>query len=232
MKIEVLLDENTTTLLLDLRKEFQIEFVERNSFDCEVFSKDKKSIIYYNPNNFTNASIAHELLHVWLKQFNYVIGNHLYLQCFEHLILKKIFSKRLCDYIGNCFDHLKMYPKYLEMGYSPELFLIDGLKEKCSIDDIRRLHLGVYNNYKSSSIDLFIGYLISILADHASNDYSTHIKLMKIKEPDLTLIIDNFWKNWVQFNIATIDPIYNSDLELVDNFIGEMKEWIKGKRIK
>jgi len=232
MKIELTLDKNVSELLSELRKEFEIDFQEKDINYCEVFSQNGKSTIYFNPNIVDNESIAHELLHVWLKKYNYSIGNHIYLSFNSDWKLNKVFNKFLCDYIENCFDHYKMYPKYFKMGYSPEKFIMNGLDEKCSIDDIKKLHLKFLSKYKSDSINRYIGYLISIYADHIDNNYNEHLNLLQKKEPELFGIVTDFWNKWTEFDIENIDAIYNSDIELAESFMTEMEDWIENKKIK
>ena len=232
MEINSILDKNTTYLLAELRVDFEIEFVEKNINYCEVFSQNKKSTIYYNPHIVNTESIAHELLHIWLDKFNYVLGNHIYLFFKSDKKLSMVFTKFLCDYIGNCFDHYKMYPKYKNMGYSDANFVINGLEEKCSLTDIKTLHLKFLSKYKANSINRFIGYLISIYADHIDNNYKTHLELLKKKDPDLFKVVTDFWNKWIAFDIENIDPIYNSDIELVGSFITDMETWIENKKLK
>ncbi|WP_225037309.1 hypothetical protein [Winogradskyella sp. SM1960] len=232
MNIEQTLDKTTSELLSELRKEFRIDFQEKNINHCEVFTQNRNSIICFNPNIVDNESIAHELLHIWLNKYNYIIGSHIYLSFQSDWKLSKIFNKFLCDYIENCFDHYKMYPKYLEMGYSPEKFIMNGLEEKCSIEDIKKLHLKFLSKYKPDSINRFIGYLISIYADHIDNTYDEHLNLLEKKEPKLFRIVTEFWNKWTEFDIENIDAINNSDLELAESFMTEMKEWIEFKKVK
>jgi Zn-dependent peptidase ImmA (M78 family) len=63
------LDETNHQLLIDLRKLYEIEFEVKDIEYCEVFTKNNKSIIFYNPRIVDNDSIAHELLHIWLNTF-------------------------------------------------------------------------------------------------------------------------------------------------------------------
>lgn len=125
-----------------------------------------------------------------------------------------------------------MYPEFIEMGYSPEKFLLNGLDEKCSLYDIKLLNLSFLKTYKAKSIEMYIGFLISIYADHIDNNYNEHLRLLKAKDSDLFEIISIFWRKWEKFDIANIDAIYNSDLALADSFVSDMKEWIKWKIIK
>jgi hypothetical protein len=42
------------------------------------------------------------------------------------------------------------------------------------------------------------------------------------------MVVD-FWNKWEVFDIENIDPIYNSDLELSDNFIDGLTDWTNNK---
>lgn len=226
------LDEATSLLLEDLNKVFDISFEQKNIDYCVVVQKNNMATIYYNPKNVNTESIVHELLHIWLKKFNYSIGNHLFLCTQSDKKLNKFLYKFLCDYIGNCCDHLKMYPKYLEMGYSPKEFLKNGLELKTSLGHLKKIRLKFLGIYSGHSINLFIGCLISILADHIKeNDYTEHLIYLKKKDLALYEIIVNFWEKWKVFNIHNIDPIYNSDLELISILIDELTVWVNNKII-
>lgn len=219
-------------LLSELEKNYEIEFQQKDIDYCEVFSQNNKSIIYYNPKNVDDESIAHELLHIWLNTFNYISGNGIYLQCLENPKLEKIFVKFLCDHIGNCIDHIKMYPQYLSMGYSSEKFIVNALGEKSNLNDMIDLKLKVgENQYSSKAIELFIGNLISIYADHIENDYTKHLIILKNKDEDLFDIVTKFWNSWKNFDITKIDVIFNSDTELMFNFVEDMENWVMNKEI-
>ncbi len=225
------LDNSASSLLEDLEKDFDISFEQKNIDYCEVFQKSKKATIYYNPKNVDSASIAHELLHVWLTRFNYSIGNHIYLSLQSDKKLNKVFNKFLCDYITNCCDHFKMYPKFINLGYKPADFLKNSLDEKASLKDIKGLKLKFLGSYNSKAINFFIGSLFSIFADHVENDYAQHHEYLKQKDYELYSIVSDFWNKWVIFDIENIDAIYNSDLDLTNSFVDSMIEWVKNKRI-
>lgn len=213
-----------------MRNDFRISFEVKNIDHCYVYSENNTSKIYYNPNNFSNASIAHELLHIKLRRFNFV-RNHIYLSCKNHKKLRLIFTKQLCDHISNCFDHVKMYPEYLQLGYSPDDFLRNALEEKSTIKIIKSIKMKFLLGYKAISLDPYIGNSISIYADHADNQYDEHLNLLEQKSPELFEIISKLWNNWIHFDITKIDTIYNSDIELFERFIGDMEEWVKNKII-
>jgi hypothetical protein len=125
-----------------------------------------------------------------------------------------------------------MYPEYVEMGYSPEGFITNGLNEKCSLQKIKSLNLSFLKTFKAKSIEHYIGYLISIYADHVNNDYNEHLRLLKEKDINLFEIVSKFWSQWEVFDIKNIDAIYNSDIDLTNSFISDMEEWIENKKIK
>ena len=226
------LDKKTIELLNNLQTDFEIIFKIKDIDYCEVTQKSNIATIYYNPNTVNTESIAHELLHIWLKQFNYSIGNRIFNCTKNDKKLSKFLNKFLCDNIGNFCDHPKMYPKYLEMGYSPKEFLENGLEYKSSISEIKKIKLKFLGFYNSQSINIFIGCLFSILADHIKeNDYREHHKHLMEKDSKLYAIVCDFWKKWEILDIENIDPIYNSDLELTDSLIEGLFNWVKGKTI-
>jgi hypothetical protein len=229
--IPSILDKATSSLLVDLQKDFDISFEHKNIDFCEVFQKSGKATIYYNPKIVDSASIAHELLHIWLKRFNFCIGNHIYLSLQFDKKLNKIFNKFLCDYITNCCDHFKMYPKFIELGYKPVDFLTNSLESKAPFKDVKRIKLKFLGSFNSKAINYYIGSLFSIFADHVENDYTQHHSFLKQLDSDLYSIVSDFWNKWEIFDIEKIDAIYNSDLDLTDSFIDNMTEWVKIKRI-
>jgi hypothetical protein len=125
-----------------------------------------------------------------------------------------------------------MYPKYLEMGYNPKEFIKNGLELKTSISDLKGIRLKLLWFYKAQSINLFIGCLFSILADHVKeNNYTEHHQFLKNNDTILYEVIKDFWNKWMDFDIENIDPIYNSDLELTDSLINALKIWTNNKII-
>ncbi|OFZ00217.1 MAG: hypothetical protein A3K10_08440 [Bacteroidetes bacterium RIFCSPLOWO2_12_FULL_31_6] len=89
-------------------------------------------------------------------------------------------------------------------------------------------NFGIYN---SQSVNLFIGCLLSIYADHIENDYSKHLKNLKEKDIALFDIVIEFWKSWEKFDIENINA-NNSDFELIGNFIYNIRAWASNKKIR
>jgi hypothetical protein len=230
--IQQIIDQPTTELMAELQEDFDISFEPWDMSYNEVFTQNKKAVINYNPKAIKTETIAHELLHLWLKKFNYFSSNHIYLSFQNDEKLSKVFTKFLCDFIGNYMDHYKMYPKYLSMGYKPEYFIQEGLNSKCSLSQINFFFLKTFGVYNSKSVNLYIGCLFSIYADHVENDYAKHLTKLKKKDSELFNIVTNFWNSWKKFDIKNIDPINNSDYELIENFIFDIREWASDKKIR
>lgn len=225
------LDNNTELLLKKLQDTFEISFETWNKNYAEVFTQNNNAVISFNPNKVTNACVAHELLHIWLKQYQYLSGNHLWMSLSGTPFLSEVFDKRLCDHIGNCMDHNKMYPKFREMGYSPESFIQNGGKSQCSVMDIRLIFLKVNGKYSPAGVNSFIGHLISILADHCDNNYNKQLTMLQKRDQELFNVVSDFWSEWEAFDIENIDVINNSDFDLTERFISNMEVWCETKGI-
>jgi hypothetical protein len=218
-------------LLTEVRKGYDVRFAEHVENNAAVYKINKEATVLYNPQRFSNAAIAHELLHVWIEALGYYTSNHIYCVAKEHPKLSRIFSKNLCDHVGNCQEHLKMYPKYLEMGYAPESFIENSMTEQCSINEIDFLHVREDNVVYGLMADRFIGSLISIYAHHIRLDYSAHLAKLKAIETELFDIITAFWRDWERFDITAID-LLNNGFDEYERFLKAMKDWIEDKVVK
>lgn len=228
--IENCLDPVLIELLSKVRERYDVKFEKHHEPWAANYTINNYATIYYNPRRFSNDSIAHELLHVWLKTLGYFGSNHIYCVAEEDYKLSRIFSKNLCDHIGNCQDHIKMYPKYLEMGYAPEVFIENSLKEQCSIRDIASLCVVSGKIIFAGQTDFFIGSLISIYAHHIQMDYSAHLSKLKSIDSELFQIVTVFWEDWKRFDITKVDA-FNSGFDEYERFISAMREWVKDRAI-
>ncbi|MFR0679007.1 hypothetical protein [Dysgonomonas mossii] len=111
------LDEQNKRLLSEIRNKISVKFEVFNKPYFENYSINDSVIIYVNPKIFKNSSVAHELLHAWFRGLGLHGSNMIYLSAREKPKFSVVFDKKLCDHIGNCMDHYKIYPKFLEMGY-------------------------------------------------------------------------------------------------------------------
>ncbi len=159
--------------------------------------------IYYNPKLIDNESIAHELLHIKMEKHHFFIGNHIYLSAQHNKKLKRIFSKKLCDFIENLFEHNKIFPAYIKLGYEPESFLQDGTKLKCAIKDAKFLNKHIQKSSLSGKlINLYIGknYVFVIAGKN-------HICVVTPFRKQITKINNEFYKLDSEMELPVVDTV-------------------------
>lgn len=232
--IEEHLDEQNLRLLSKVRSKLSVKFEQTEKPYFECYLVNEIITIYYNPKIFKNSSFAHELLHGWYYSLDLFGSNLIYLTLIESEKSRIIFDKTLCDHIGYCMAHCKIYPKFLNMGYAPEEFLSSsGLQ--CDFNHIKVLRTRKNEVYSAINLNFYIGSLISIHADHMPNDYSQHLNLMRAMEPELFDIIEVFWQEWsdvdVDVDVDENDIILRTDFEVIFNFNQNIKNWIEFKPI-
>lgn len=229
--IEDFLDEQNKALLAKVRDEYTVAFEIHDKPYSGIYTINNSATIYLNSKDITNATIAHELLHLWFKTLGGFTSNHIYLACVNLPKQSKIFSKELCDHIGNCMEHHKFYPKFLEMGYNPKDFIQNAQKEQSKLSTLKRLVLGINPRYIGQNVDAYIGNLISIYAHQIPVDYTKHLSILKSKDADLFELVTDFWDRWDKFDANNIDPIFNSDFDIYEKFIWDIGEWVSDRII-
>jgi hypothetical protein len=136
MDTKRLIDFRNIDLWNTLSKEREIKIQREKVNNYSAFSKDNKTTIYVPLDNEDPASFTHELLHVFLRTKDVYIGAGLQISIKDSKVLSKIFSDKLIEHIGNCLDHIKMYPEFVKLGYNPEEFLSDYSENKLTNDEI------------------------------------------------------------------------------------------------
>jgi len=137
MEIDELIDDNNKHLWKSINETHncRIQFVnDRNEYAC--FTKNRSVTFYVPELNKNSAPFTHELLHVFLRQKKIFIGASLKRSVSSSTSLRKIYSERLLEHMGNCFDHIKMLPYYLDMNYERKLFLYEYHVNKCSSEEL------------------------------------------------------------------------------------------------
>ena len=235
-----LIDNRNTDLwnILSNLREIKIQREKRNTY--YAFSKDYKTTIYVPLGDNDPASFTHELLHVFLRTKDIYIGAGLKGSIKESQVLSKIFSDELIEHIGNCLDHIKMFPDYLKLGYEPEKFISDYSENKLTDKEIAKIkkHF-MYNGllkknlYNASAIDLYIGkYFAAVSCPNKTFDYSSQLSDLEKIDPDLYRVLDDFIIAWKSFDINDKDPITGGYHTLLFDFICNLENWAISKTIK
>lgn len=239
MDTQGLIDGRNIELWNTLRRIYEIEIQRENRNDYYAFSKNKKTIIYVPLDNIDPESFTHELLHIYLRTMDVLIGAGLSSSIRESKILSKIFSDNLLNHIGNCLDHIKMFPEYIKLGYSPDRFIQDYLAHKLTTEEIFMIKQHFTINiifkkiYNSKAIDLYIGkYFAAKACPNKSIDYSKLLNDLKVIDAALFQILEDFLKAWDEFDYTDKDPITGGYQTILFNFINDLVLWTNGKIIK
>lgn len=224
-----LLDERNTPLWIELKSHYNIrfEFSTNNEYAC--FSKDNDAVFHIVKSNPCKDSFTHEMLHVYLRRKGCFIGAGLKMTIAQSRILTSIFSFALLEHIGNCLDHVKMLPLYLELGFTREKFLLDYHLNKCTPEDL----ISIKKNYKSGrvfnpiAVDNFIGKYFAMAADpNPALEYSQQMKALSKIDPLLYQILKQTWENWKAVKL-TFDADEIMDYHpILSEFYENLKKWI------
>jgi len=231
-----LVESRNAKLWIELKS---IHDIEIQLYDCafySAYSKNSKSIIYVPKNNISPASFTHELLHILLRTKKIFIGGGLQLNLKEKPTLSKIFTQDLIYHIGNCLDHIKMLPYFLNIGYDRKDFLTDYSINKLSNEDLKHIKNNFHSifffkkYYKASAIDCFVGkYFAAKACPNNALDYSIGLNKLKAIDTKLYLILEKFTNAWNDFDCNNQDPITSSYHLFLFDFIDEMENWAVGK---
>lgn len=221
-ELEHVFDGSTEQLLNAVSERFTISFEPWQNEFWEVKTRENKATIYFAINDLNAAALAHELLHLWLKQFDFLSMNHFYLLNLEDDFWGEVWNKNLCDHVGNCMAHLKIYPRYLEMGYAPDSFIQDAHKPQATPQGIKPIYLKRNGRLSARDTELFIADLIAIYACAFGHDYTTQLKLLKEKDKDLFEIVTTFWDSWKNFELSHEN---NDTQPLYHNFMEQLEKW-------
>jgi len=225
------IDSRNNELWCELQKSFEIEVYLNDTPYAEMFSKNKKVQIFVN-NDIDSASFTHELLHLWIEQKEIYIGSTFRLIVADNKKLLKVFSDNLLKHIGNTCEHLKMYPKFLSLGYDSNEFLYDNNLHKCPERDLNKIekYFKFLWTYRAQAIDAFISKFFAINADHNTNfDYlDCQTRLGRI-DKGLYKVLSDFWNKWTDYDIDKEDGIYISYHQVAFDFFDNFENWIKDK---
>src|SRR6476620_7096185 len=107
-------------------------------------------------------------------------------------------SDRLLEHMGNCLDHVKMLPIYLEMGFDRKKFIVDYDVYKCTNEELlefkKQYRIGKKINL--NAVDSYIGRIVSVIADPNDEfDYSKDIVELKKIDPYLYQVVEKLYND-------------------------------------
>lgn len=148
-------------------------------------------------------------------------------------------SEDLIEHIGNCLEHIKMLPIFLEMGFNREDFISDYSENKLTeenLKSIKRLFkskiLFQREKYDSKAIDFFIGKYFAVKAcPNLTYNYDKGLNELGRIDTDLYFVLNKFMKNWDMFDYNDTDPITGGYRDILFDFVNGLTEWSKGKSV-
>ena len=201
------------------------------------FLKDKVCTIYVLRDVPDYASFTHELLHLYLPYHKVYIGGAIKCMLSEKNVLNTIFDAPLYDHISNCLEHIKMLPLFVGMGYPIDKFLKDYYSEKLTVNEVERLCKGykkgfISYKYDKRFVNYFIGKFFAAKADiNQGNDYKEQLKKLKELDNELYIVLDSFWKEWVNYDVEKKREIWEDNYnDLVTNLSLGLESWCSKRR--
>ena len=233
-----LIESRNIELWKSLKAEFNIKVIKEKRLGYEVYIRGKDVIIYVDADDLNPESFTHELLHLHLKSKDiYIAGG------FKNLVvsnpeLYSFISESLMDHVGNCLEHIKMLPVFLEMGFERNSFISDYSVNKLSTKDLEQLTKTYYKhdenkNYLNGvAVDFFIGKFFSAKAcPNVAFDYEISLLELEKIDPKLYQVLDLFFKEWTEFDIEKSDPIFGNYRSILFEFTENLCNWAETKNI-
>jgi hypothetical protein len=229
-----LLDARNQSLWDDINQKFNVKIEHSYSGNYGCFSQNDNVTFYINPSNLCKDSFTHELLHVYLRLKEFYIGASLTNTIGASKILSANLSDKLLEHIGNCLDHVKMLPLFLEMGFNRKKIIVDYDLYKGTPEEILEFKR-FYRNGKRINVNLidpYIGRIVSMLADpNDLFDYSHDLIRLKQIDPQLYQNIERLINHWKEVKIQERNIWDDNDTTVTFNFYQNIKTWISNNKI-
>lgn len=229
-----LIDFRNEKLWNDINGKYNVTFKDSTNGEYSCYSENENITFFIVNEDLCKGSFTHEMLHVYLRMKDCFIGAGLKNTIGQSKILTSMLSFELLEHMGNCLDHIKMFPIYLNMGFERENFILDYNSHKCLPEELtslkRNYRIGTKVNPKA--VDLFIGLFFAMSADpNKSFDYSQQLETLRKIDHVLFQINQRMIDLWLEIRIEDrqfIDDDYHSVLfEYYDDF----KKWISNNKI-
>ncbi len=223
-----LLDERNQKLWDEISEYYEVEFIDSSNGEYGCYTESKNVVFTINKNNMCKDSFTHEMLHAYLKIHEFYIGNSIYLTLSGSKLFSSILSPLLIDHIGNCLDHIKMLPLYLELGFERQKFIQDYFEYKCTTEELRNFEKSYRTGKKINleAVDPYIGRLVAILCDPNDKfNYSNELKRLRKVDDLLYRIIERLINHTKEIKLVDRKPFEDCYRTVSGNFYNNLKVW-------
>jgi hypothetical protein len=239
MKVNInsLLDNKNQMLWSKLQEQLKIDVQYHSHTWYACYSQNKDHIIYV-PIGLTPdpAAFAHELLHIDLNTRGMELPAGIKLLIWGKSSISMCFTDDLVEHMVNCFNHIKMLPDFLQLGYDRSEFISDFKADKLTDSEVLNIVMNYRNTttgiYNSKAIDFYIGKYIAVKAcPNTSFNYLKNLQSLNDLDPRLFSVLEQFHNKWNAYDKATA-PIYISPHSIASDFVEDIEQWSIGKSIQ
>lgn len=226
-----LIDARNADLWKELSEDHQIRLEEAQEPGYLTQFNENEIIIQVDMNNLNPASLTHELLHIYLKDMDVCIANDLKQAVEKDREVNELFSDSLKEHLGNCLEHHKMLPLYLERGFRPQDFVADyhdRIMDEEELKDLRSRY-EQEGSINQEAFDTYVGKFYSIKSSNNRHyDYSDILLGLEAMDPELYEVLQDFWEAWDSYQITDAPEVYRLSLQ---QMLQGLRKWRQGKRL-
>ena len=228
-----LIDSRNEKLWQDLIKSHDIELAVMDYPSYAVDSQNEISTIIIPENDIDINSFTHELLHILLRQKEQFFGARFRNLVLTHEVLNQILSEDLLEHFGNCMDHIKMLPIYLELGFDKKKFIMDYDVNKCTKGEIKQLKDNFKINgsiYYGAGIDFYLAKYIAVKSDPKQHiNYPKSLQELKNLDSKLFGVLEKCVVDWNKMPLIKENIMDEDYLSIATDFFESLSEWTEGK---
>lgn len=226
------LDHRNRPLWDELSSEYTVTVKMTEDNNYGIYIRNKFAEISVPAQPVCIDSFTHELLHLHIDQKGVRIGPSLQLLSQADKLLSFI-PQDLWSHAGNCLEHVKMLPRYLQMGFDRRKFLYDYdlyKGAKAELGYISAYMASAGNPWKIAS-HLFLGRYFSMKAcPNDAFDYTVPMAILEQADSELYQVCETLWLDWEKYDY-TNDGVFNSYRSVSFDFIEALGKWAE-KRIE
>jgi len=208
------IDQRNIELWKQVSATFKITLNYHNEPNYRLYQINDNATIYVPHERPCVDSFSHELLHLWMAMKDVSVSCTISATFKTSSLLKLLFKPELGEHIGNCADHFKMLPLYLQMGFERELFISDFHKHKCSdteLSFIERWYDHLDFQSKQYATEQYLAKFFSMKScPNPLFNYNVQLERLKAIDNSLFEVLQSFWDNFEAYDISKGDTTLNS----------------------
>ena len=224
-----LIDDRNRQFWEEVNKHFNTSFIMYGGKEYSSCLHEKNADIFVPVNNISVEGFTHELLHIWLRARNIFITDFMLKRLKEEPLLYWSFSDHLFEQLGHSLEHVKLLPEFVKAGFEKEKFLDDYHVPKCSNFHLQIIEAGMAKPTKRiplPCLDLYVSRFFAMKG--CGNDTLGHefyLKSMQSIRPDLFSLLENFWEQWLSFDIMQYDVMNYTFKKFTAAFVHDLGHW-------